>query len=213
MTRSLQPASKKAPRKRAPPAARPAADEGPRGRLLRAAAHLFLTRGYADTTVREIARAVGILSGSIFHHFDSKEAILEAVMTDVSARNAERMRSAAAAEKAPRGKVRALIRCELESIHGDSGEAMTLLVTEWRSLGAEAKGRTLAHRDRYEAVWLEAIEGARAELTKMDPFIMRRMIFGMTAATSHWYRPHGPLSLDGLTEQIMALILRKRGEP
>lgn len=38
---------------------------------------------------------------------------------------------------------------------------------------------------------------------------MRRLIFGMTAATSYWYRPHGPLSLYALSDQIMALILRK----
>lgn len=190
-----------------------AGEESPRGRLLRAAAHLFLTQGYAQTTVREIARAVGILSGSIFHHFDSKEAILEAVMTDVSARNAERMQNAAASEKTPRAKVRALIRCELESIHGDTSEALTLLVSEWRSLSAEAKARTLVHRDRYEAAWLAAIKSARADLTKMDPFIMRRLIYGMTSATSYWYRPHGPISLDALTDQIMSLVLRKGAGP
>lgn len=179
-----------------------------RGRLLRAAAHLFLTRGYAETTVREIAREVGILSGSIFHHFDSKEAILEAVMTETSAGNADRMQKAAASARTPRTRLKALVRCELESIHGDTGESLILLVTGWRNLGAEAQQRALVHRDRYEAVWLEAIRNARADLVKMDPFILRRMIYGMTAATAHWYRPQGPLSLDGLSDQIMKLVLR-----
>ncbi len=183
---------------------------GPRARLLQAAAHLFLTQGYAETTVREIAREVGILSGSIFHHFPSKEAILEAVMAEASARSAERMQEAAASAKTPRTRLRALIRCELASIHGESGEAVILLVTGWRNLGAEAKGRALAHRDRYEALWLQAIDAARKDLTRMDPFILRRMIYGMTAATAFWYRPQGPLSLDALSDQIMTLVLRKR---
>src|SRR5262245_1868672 len=128
-----------APRGGATPKRKPASkgargtqmDDTPRGRLLRAAAHLFSTQGYAQTTVRDLARAVGILSGSIFHHFESKEVILEAVMIEVSARGAERMRLAAEAESAPLDRVRALIRCELESIHGDTGEAMTLLASEW----------------------------------------------------------------------------------
>jgi AcrR family transcriptional regulator len=182
----------------------------PRDRLLRAAAHLFLTRGYAETTVREIAREVGILSGSIFHHFASKEAMLEAVMTEASAHNAELLQRAAASEKTARARLRALIRSELASIHGEGGEALILLVTGWRNLGAEAKRRALTHRDRYEATWLQVIEAAKPELVKMDPLILRRLIYGMTAATAHWYRPQGPLSLDALSDQIMALVLRKK---
>src|SRR3954470_12725999 len=86
-------------------------DETPRGRLLRAAAHLFLTRGYAQTTVRDLAREVGILSGSIFHHFDSKEEILEAVMNEVSVLSAQRMTDAFEGVRSPLDGVRALIRC------------------------------------------------------------------------------------------------------
>ena len=51
-------------------------DNSPRGRLLSAAAHLFRDKGFDRTTVRDIAAAVGIQSGSIFHHFKSKEDIL-----------------------------------------------------------------------------------------------------------------------------------------
>lgn len=185
--------------------------ESPRLRLLRAATHLFLTRGYAQTTVRDIASAVGILSGSIFHHFDSKEEILEAVMSEVSEGNAERMQQAAARAKTPRDKVRALIRCELESIHGETGEGMTLLVTEWRSLSVEARARVLVFRDRYEQVWLDALRAAKTKLVKVDPFILRRLIQGMTGATGHWYRPRGPISLDKLADQILLLALRKGG--
>ncbi|MET0287843.1 MAG: TetR/AcrR family transcriptional regulator [Polyangiales bacterium] len=189
-------------------AARPT--ETPRGRLLRAAAHLFLTRGYAETTVREIAREVGILSGSIFHHFASKEAILEAVMTEASARHAEQMQAAAASEKTARARLRAMVRSELAAIHGEGGEALILLVTGWRSLGADAKRRALAHRERYEATWLQVIDAAKADLVKMEPLILRRLIYGMTAATAHWYRPKGPLSLDELSDQIMTLVVRKK---
>ena len=185
-------------------------DESPRGRLLRAAAHLFLTRWYAQTTVRDLAREVGILSGSIFHHFDSKEEILEAVMTEVSSLNAGRMRAAAEGAQEPLARLRALIRCELDSIHGETSEAMTLLVSEWRSLGAPAQERVLIARDRYEQVWLDALRGAGGELVALDPFVLRRLLQGMTSSTAHWYRPRGPLTLDALTEQVLTL-LKKRG--
>ena len=53
-----------------------------RGKLLQVAAHLFRNKGYERTTVRDLAGAVGIQSGSIFHHFKSKEEILRAVMEE-----------------------------------------------------------------------------------------------------------------------------------
>ena len=186
-------------------------NDSPRGRLLRAAAHLFLTRGYAQTTVRDLAREVGILSGSIFHHFDSKEEILEAVMTEVSmlsARAHERCVRARASSRWMR--VRALIRCELESIHGETGEAMTLLATEWRSLSPDAQARVLRVRDRYEAVWQAALVAARSELAPIDEFVLRRLLQGMTAGTANWYRPRGPMSIEALVEHILMLVVRSR---
>ena len=43
---------------------------------------MFAAKGYANTTVREIADAAGILSGSLYHHFDSKESMIEALLRD-----------------------------------------------------------------------------------------------------------------------------------
>jgi AcrR family transcriptional regulator len=186
-------------------------DDSPRGRLLRAAAHLFLTRGYAQTTVRDLAREVGILSGSIFHHFDSKEEILEAVMNEVSVLSAQRMSDAFERVRSPLDGVRALIRCELESIHGETSEAMTLLATEWRSLSPGAQARVLRVRDRYEAVWQRALVAARSELAPVDEFVLRRLLQGMTAGTANWYRPRGPMSIEALVEHILMLVVRKPG--
>jgi AcrR family transcriptional regulator len=63
-----------------------------RERILRAASELFATRGYHATTTREIAAAVGVRQPSLFHHFPSKEAILQTLLSsdlDVAVPNAE----------------------------------------------------------------------------------------------------------------------------
>ncbi|HEX3947502.1 MAG TPA: helix-turn-helix domain-containing protein, partial [Acidimicrobiales bacterium] len=58
------------------------ADPGDRREaILNAAAQLFASKGVAATTVREIADAVGILSGSLYHHFRSKQSIVEEILT------------------------------------------------------------------------------------------------------------------------------------
>lgn len=103
-------------------------DNSPRGRLLSAAAHLFRDKGFDRTTVRDIAAAVGIQSGSIFHHFKSKEDILFAVMEEVIRFNTERLRQAVADGATPLEQLRNLVRAELTATVGDTREAMVVMV-------------------------------------------------------------------------------------
>lgn len=179
-----------------------------RGRLLKEAARLFRDKGYERTTVRDLAAAVGIQSGSLFHHFRTKEEILKAVMVETIRLNTALMQAAADSEGSPRGKLRALVRSELESINGQTGEAMAVLVYEWRSLSESSQVQVLELREIYEGLWLSVLEelGELGQL-KADPFIVRRMLTGALSWTVTWYKPErGGLTLDGLTDQVMAML-------
>jgi len=179
-----------------------------RGRLLKEAARLFRDKGYERTTVRDLAAAVGIQSGSLFHHFRTKEEILKAVMVETIRLNTALMQAAADSEGSPRGKLRALVRSELESINGQTGEAMAVLVYEWRSLSESSQVQVLELREIYEGLWLSVLEELN-ELgqLKADPFIVRRMLTGALSWTVTWYKPErGGLTLDGLTDQVMAML-------
>ena len=183
-------------------------DDSPRGRLLSAAAHLFRDKGFDRTTVRDIAASVGIQSGSIFHHFKSKEDILYAVMEEVIHFNTARLRDAMAAEATTEGKLRALIRAELQSIVGDTAEAMTVMVTEWRCLGEDKQRKALELRSIYEQLWLDVLTDLHQQgILKTDPFIMRRLLTGMTGWTPNWFDREGPLSLDDLADIILARVI------
>ncbi|MCG8391770.1 MAG: TetR/AcrR family transcriptional regulator [Pseudomonadales bacterium] len=183
-------------------------DDSPRGRLLSAAAHLFRDKGFDRTTVRDIAASVGIQSGSIFHHFKSKEDILYAVMEEVIHFNTARLRDAMAAEATTKGKLRALIRAELQSIVGDTAEAMTVMVTEWRCLGEDKQRKALELRSIYEQLWLDVLTDLHQQgILKTDPFIMRRLLTGMTGWTPNWFDREGPLSLDDLADIILARVI------
>lgn len=179
-----------------------------RGRLLHEAARLFREKGYERTTVRDLAAAVGIQSGSLFHHFRSKEDILKAVMVETIRLNTALMRAAAEQCATPLDKLRALVRAELESINGQTGEAMAVLVYEWRSLSEAAQTEVLELRDIYEALWLSVLQqlAAQGQLTA-DPFITRRMLTGALSWTVTWYRPEGGgLTLDGLTDEVLSML-------
>ncbi|MEX2476533.1 TetR/AcrR family transcriptional regulator [Marinobacter sp.] len=180
---------------------------GARGRLLKEAARLFRDKGYERTTVRDLAAAVGIQSGSLFHHFRTKEDILKAVMVETIRLNTALMLSAMDAVHTPRDKLRALIRAELESINGQTGEAMAVLVFEWRSLSEAAQTEVLALRDIYENLWLDVLGAVKEDGgLNAQPFVVRRMLTGALSWTVTWYRPDGGMSLDGLTDQVVAMM-------
>lgn len=178
-----------------------------RGRLLHEAARLFRDKGYERTTVRDLAAAVGIQSGSLFHHFRTKEEILRAVMVETIRLNTALMQAAVDAAKTHRDKLQALIRAELESINGQTGEAMAVLVFEWRSLSEASQGYVLKLRDIYEQLWLDVLEALKKEgVLIAEPFVVRRLLTGALSWTVTWYRPDGGLSLDDLTEQVVAMM-------
>lgn len=183
-------------------------DDSPRGRVLRAAAHLFRTQGYERTTVRDLARVVGIQSGSLFHHFKTKEDILCAVMEEGIRFNHERMQEAVDGGRGPREQLRNLIRAELESILGDTGDAMTVLVYEWNAVSPEKQRELLKMREQYEALWLQVLEAARASgALRHDAFITRRLLAGAIGWTRTWYKRRGPVTLDQLSEQVLEMAL------
>ncbi|WP_097458558.1 TetR/AcrR family transcriptional regulator [Mangrovitalea sediminis] len=181
--------------------------ESPRGRLLLKAARLFREKGYERTTVRDLAAAVGIQSGSIFHHFRTKEDILKAVMQETIQLITARMQAAVDIERDPVAQLRALVRCELESVNGETGEAMAVLVYEWRSLSPDNRAEILVMRDHYEGLWLSALEGVKAAgKLETQPSVARRLLTGALSWTSTWYRPDGRMTLDDLTEQVMLML-------
>ncbi len=186
-------------------------DDSPRGRVLRAAAHLFRHQGYERTTVRDLARLVGIQSGSLFHHFESKEAILVAVMEGAISYNFSRIQAAMAQASTPELRLRALVFGELESILGPTGEAMAVLVYEWNALGPSSQQRVLKLRDEYEACWISVLEELNKAGSIPHPaFFWRRLLSGAIAWTSNWYRPGRSLTLEGLTDMVMAMAVPNR---
>lgn len=179
-----------------------------RGRLLAAAARLFREKGYAGTTVRDIAGALGILSGSLFHHFRSKEEILFAVMESVITAMRHDLEAALAAAEAPQARVRALIAVELAYLHGPASDATSVLFHDWRALSSERQAPLLQGRNAYFLLWHNTLAEARAAgLISLEPEILRQFLHGALAWTSFWYRPGGALALDALTDRALALTL------
>jgi AcrR family transcriptional regulator len=185
------------------------APDSAKGRLLQAAATLFKEKGYERTTVRDLGKAVGIQSGSLFHHYPNKEAILRAVMEETILLNTELMKTALAKNDKPEDKVLALILCELESVLGETGAAMTVLVYEWRSLKDESQQHILKLRSIYENLWIAALSEAKeVGSVVIDPFILRRLLTGALSWTVNWYRQEGDMTINQLAKMTLSLAIK-----
>lgn len=181
-----------------------------RGRLLAAGARLFCLKGYDGTTVRDIAAEVGILSGSIFHHFKSKEEILFNVMLEASISLTEALKFTLARTTGTRDKLRALIWNELSFIHGKTGSAVAVLVYEWRSLSEKSQKAVLLERENYDDLWLEILIQAREEgLITMEPEIIHHLIHGAIVWSTKWFHLDGELTIEDLVDRVVILAMDK----
>ncbi len=181
-----------------------------KARIVAKAVDLFHEKGFERTTVRDIAAATGILSGSLFHHFKNKQEILYTAMAMTTRGMGERAEAAVAGISNPVEQLKALIICELSSIHREDGHAAYVLVDEWRSLDEASRDKVLALRDgSYEKCWMAALDGCDEQgLLKSPPKIARQLIRGALAWTRNWYRTDGDLTLAGLADEVTNSFLK-----
>lgn len=194
-------------RKPGSPNSTPPSDASRREELLRAAAHLFVEKGFEATTTRDIANAVGMRSGSPFYHFRSKQDLLKAAMAEGLETGYHRLQAAIEGIDEPEKRLRILIRTHLSNLLEGECEAPMLLF-ESRSLDAAARAEIAAITDRYQKPWQETLdELAASGRLKSAQAPVRLLLFGMLNWTPQWYRADGSLSLDQMTDCVMTLLL------
>lgn len=177
--------------------------------LVRIAARLFRDHGYERSTVRDIATAAGMQSGSLFYHFRNKEEILVAVMALGISSTTEQLGEALAQAGNVEQRLAALFHVHLHSLLGENQAALEVMLYEWRSVSEAARPGLVVLRDRYEALWQQVLdEAAAAGLVKANTRLLRRTLLGSLHWSVQWYRKEGSLSVSELADEIMALALR-----
>ncbi len=184
-------------------------DAGRRGQIVRESARLFREKGYEATSVRDIAAATGLQSGSWVYHFRTKQDILAAVMEEGLKQALERIEAIGREQLAPREYFRALLRTHLDTLLGPGQDFIPVLLYEWRSLEADARPRIIELQRRYEAVWDGVIGQLQrsGEWTQPTP-VDRLLMFGALNWIAHWYRSGGPLGVAQLVDEAERFFLR-----
>jgi len=184
------------------PAARRREPERKRERLLAAARQLFAERGYKATTTAQVAHTAGVAEGTVFHHFASKQALLEAVASDYGRGLAEHMFAggrSGASEPAAEPMLRAAFAYVREQ-----GALSRLLVLAPDPIGAGI-GRSAARREIVSALAAAfARWRGQAGLREFDPRILAELLYALVeAALSECFvRGDGSRETDYLREAI-----------
>jgi AcrR family transcriptional regulator len=197
-----------------PEGAPPRRDDNRRHELIRAAARLFREKGFEGTTVRDIAGAVDMRSGSPFYHFANKHELLLAVMEEglrIGLRRIEATLAEAEGLSAAE-RFRRLVRAQYGVLHDDGADFIPVMLYDWRSLPADYKRHIIALKDRYDALWQRAIDELHAEgRLRADPKMARLLILGAINFSSTWYQPRargaGRVGLDALADETVRLVM------
>ncbi|MBP1325995.1 AcrR family transcriptional regulator [Leucobacter exalbidus] len=180
-----------------------------RQQILAIAAKLFASQGYSSTTVRDIADEAGILSGSLYHHFASKEAIAQEILRNFFAGMTAKYDAILAAQDDASTTFENLVTASFEII-ADQPDAVGLYQNEALFLQTQSGFEFLRETSlRVEGMWIEQLKrGQEAGVFRetFDPAALHRFIRDALWSTVRWYRPGGKHTVESLTATFLDLV-------
>ena len=184
--------------------------ESRREELLRIAADLFASKGFRNTTVRDIADAAGILSGSLYHHFDSKESMVDELMRTFQAELFAAYDKILASSDDARTKLERAVRLSFDTIERRGAE-VAIFQNEAATLGTSERFGYLAERNRQSRdVWVTLLtEGVESGALRpdLDITLTYRFIRDTVWVAVRWYRPGGPHTATQVADQYLTILL------
>lgn len=184
--------------------------ESRREELLRIAADLFASKGFRNTTVRDIADAAGILSGSLYHHFDSKESMVDELMRTFQAELFAAYDEILASSDDARTKLERAVRLSFDTIERRGAE-VAIFQNEAATLGTSDRFGYLAERNRQSRdVWVSLLtEGVESGALRpdLDITLTYRFIRDTVWVAVRWYRPGGPHTATQVADQYLTILL------
>ncbi len=174
------------------------------------AAVLFAEKGVDASTVREIAGAAGLLSGSLYHYFDSKDAIVEAIVVEYLRALTRRYTDVVLARSDPRARLHELVLASLRVMH-DHPHASEIYQDNRDFFEGRQRFRTV--RDLASSVhetWTEVIDtgvAAGAFRADIDPRVFHRFLRDAVFLASRWHRPTAAYRIEDLAEDTARIFL------
>ena len=182
-----------------------------RARILDAAAEVFMEKGYALARIGDIAKKAGTQPSSIYYYFDSREAVVEEVLSIANNRTDRSVRRAIEALHKTadlRARITAAIHGQVDSVlSGDPSTAAHMRIFD--QIPPKMREHFLRILDENAELWRALLFEAQQNgllRPEIDISVARLLLFGMMNWSIEWYKP-GRMTPDDVAEQVALLFL------
>ena len=187
----------------------------PRQEILRTAARLFQQQGYDGTSMNDVAAALKLSKGGLYHHFQSKDEILFNLMSHAMDITEERVIAPVKSIPNPEERLRALIRLHIGVVLGERDREITVMLHENHPLSPALRKRINARKKDYVhfvenlIAEVQNSQNARGGTKKaITPRAAAFALLGMINWIYQWYRPEGSLQEESLVEQYTEIFFQ-----
>ena len=180
-----------------------------RQEILRTAARLFQQRGYDATSMNDVAAALKLSKGGLYHHFQSKDEILFEIMNHAMEMTQERVITPVRSIADPVERLRALIRLHIEVVLSPRDREITVMLHENHPLPPALRKR-INHRKKEYVHFVESliadVQRGRGVKGAVSPRAAAFALLGMINWIYQWYKPEGELQANNLIPQFTELL-------
>jgi TetR/AcrR family transcriptional regulator, cholesterol catabolism regulator len=181
-----------------------------RDELLELAAAMFAERGMRATTVRDIADAAGILSGSLYHHFASKEEMVDEVLRGFLDWLFDRYQHIVDTQPNPLERFKGLFMASFDAIE-DRHAQVVIYQDEAKRLSSQPRFSYVEDLNRKQRqMWVGVLRQGIKEgyfRPDLDVDLVYRFIRDTTWVSVRWYQPGGPLTAEQVGRQYLSIVL------
>jgi TetR/AcrR family transcriptional regulator, cholesterol catabolism regulator len=180
-----------------------------RDELLRIAADLFATKGFRNTTVRDIADAAGILSGSLYHHFTSKEQMVDEILRTFQDELFGQYDAILASDADARAKLEQAIRVSFDALDHRHSEVAIFQNDAQYLATLDGFGYVAERHAQSRDVWMTLLRQGAADGVLRDDLdleVLYRFLRDSLWFSVNWYRPGGPLSASAVADQYVSIL-------
>ncbi len=183
-------------------------DSGTRAQLIQRALELFERKGYPRTTVKDIVDAAGLTKGAFYHHFRSKEEVLEIIHNDYVDAQVEMCEKIIGQYTDPREQIAQIARNTIIGL-GEYRAHVSVYLQDRRFLTGVRRDNVTLRRNQVDRIFTGIVErgiSSGAFRNDVDPKLVAFGLIGMCAWVINWWRPGGSLSLEEVAVQYVELI-------
>jgi len=183
----------------------------PRQEILRAAARLFQQQGYDATSMNDVAAALKLSKGGLYHHFQSKDEILFDLMNHAMDITEERVINPVKAIGDPEERLRMLIRRHIAVVLSERDREITVMLHENHPLSPTLRKRINARKKDY-VHFLEnliaEVQRSRGSKGTVTARAAAFAVLGMINWIYQWYSPEGSLQEESLAQQYTEILFQ-----